>query len=568
MKLLFAMSDGLIAFLASLPVLFIFTLMVVFRWPATKAMPVSFLLTLLLVVFVWHMPLNWVAAASLNGLVIAAEILLIVFGALTLLFTLRESGAIKAINSGFSGISPDKRIQAIIITWLFGGFIEGAAGFGTPAALAAPLLLSLGFPALAAVMVALIANSTAVSFGAVGTPILIGAASTLDLPEIRQGIMADGMTFNAFVRQLAAWTALLHSIPGVLVPLIMTSMLTRFFGTNKSIREGLEIWPYALFAGICFVLPYTLVAIMLGPEFPSIFGGLAGMLILIPATRAGFLVPKQTWDFPDRKDWSSVWMGGIDTDTATDKEKGPALFSLKKAWTPYVLIGSLLVISRLRFLPVYDWIGSVMIKTEAIFGTAIFIEIEPLKNPGLFPFLLVSLFSIFFFGMNRNQVKTAWLESFERIKGPAIALIFAVPMVRLMMQSGNNPEGLASMPLMLAAYISDITGSVWPLVSPFVGALGTFISGSNAVSNMLFSLFQYAVAEETGISRVLIVSLQIMGGGAGNMIGIHNIIAACATVGLSGVEGEVLKKTIIPAIIIASIGGIIGMLLVHTAGLH
>ena len=509
------------------------------------------------------MPLNWMAAASLNGLVIALDILLIVFGALTLLFTLRESGAIKIINRGFSDISPDKRIQAIIITWLFGSFIEGAAGFGTPAAIAAPLLLSLGFPALAAVMVALIANSTAVSFGAVGTPILIGTASSLNLPEIEQNMLANGLTFSAFVRQLASWTALLHSIPGVLVPLIMTSMLTRFFGENKSIREGLKVWPYALFAGLCFVLPYTLVAIVLGPEFPSIFGGLAGMLILIPATRAGFLVPKETWDFPDRSHWKTSWMGGIEVDA--EMEAKPAGFSLKKAWTPYVLIGILLVASRLRFLPIYEWVGSVMFKIEAVFGTSAYIEFEPLKNPGVFPFLIVALFSVFLFGMSKNQVTTAWKESFGRIKEPAIALFFAVPMVRLMMQSGNNPEELASMPLMLAAFIADKTGAIWPFVSPFVGALGTFISGSNAVSNMLFSLFQYAVAEETGVSRILIVSLQIMGGGAGNMIGIHNIIAACATVGLSGVEGEVLKKTIIPVIIIASIGGIIGMLLVHAS---
>lgn len=561
------MSDGLYALFSFLPILSVFALMVVFRWPATKAMPVSFLLTLLLVLFVWDMPPNWVAAASANGLVIAFDILLIVFGALTLLFILRESGAIAVINRGFSDISPDKRIQAIIITWLFGSFIEGAAGFGTPAALAAPLLLSLGFPALAAVMVALIANSTAVSFGAVGTPILIGTASSLYLPEIEQGMLANGITFNAFIRQLAIWSATLHSIPGIFVPLIMTGMLTRFFGKNKSFREGLKIWPYTIFAGLCFVLPYALVAILLGPEFPSILGGLAGLLILIPATRAGFLVPKETWNFSDRKQWKASWMGGIKIDAEAVAETEPAGFSLKKAWTPYVLIGTLLVMSRLRSLPFHEWMGALSLNTETLFGTYTSIAFEPLRNPGIFPFLFVALFSIFLFGMNQKQINTAWRESIDRIKGPALALVFAVPMVRLMMQSGNNPEGLASMPLMLAAYISNVTGAIWPFVSPFVGALGTFISGSNAVSNMLFSLFQYAVAEETEISRILIVSLQIMGGGVGNMIGIHNIIAASATVGLSGVEGEVLKKTIIPVIIMASIAGITGMLMIHVMGI-
>lgn len=557
------MSEGILAFLAFVPVLSIFLLMVAFRWPATKAMPVSFVLTLLLVIFVWEMPLNWVAAASLNGLMIAIDILLIVFGALALLFTLRESGAVRIINQGFSGITDDKRIQAIIITWLFGSFIEGAAGFGTPAALAAPLLLSLGFPALAAVMVALIANSTAVSFGAVGTPILIGAGSSLNLPAIEQDLIASGMTFDTLIREISKWTALFHLLPGIMVPLIMSAMLTRFFGKNKSILEGLRIWPYAIFAGLCFVLPYTLVAVFLGPEFPSIFGGLAGLMILIPATKAGFLVPEKNWNFPQRNHWKASWMGGIEVEAETP---GTA-YSLQKAWTPYVLIGLLLVVSRLRFLPINDWIGSLLLKTELLFGTSINIEFLPLNNPGIFPFLVVALLCIPWFGMSKKQVGTAWSESFDRIKGPAIALVFAVPMVRLMMQSGNNPAEIAGMPLVLAQFIAGKTGSAWPLVSPFVGALGTFISGSNAVSNMLFSLFQYAVADETGISRILTISLQSMGGGAGNMIGIHNIIAACATVGLSGVEGELLKKTIIPVIIMAAIAGIAGMLIIHTTGI-
>ncbi|MFW5725130.1 MAG: L-lactate permease, partial [Bacteroidota bacterium] len=147
------MSDGILALLAFLPIALIFILMAGLRQPATRAMPLAFLLTLLLAIFVWNTQWNWIFAASLNGVVIAFKILLIVFGALTLLFTLRESGAIEVINNYFTSISPDKRVQAIIITWLFGSFLEGAAGFGTPAAIVAPLLLSLGFPALAAVMV-------------------------------------------------------------------------------------------------------------------------------------------------------------------------------------------------------------------------------------------------------------------------------------------------------------------------------------------------------------------------------------------------------------------------------
>ena len=193
------MTDGILALLAALPLVAIFVLMVGLRWPAVKAMPVALGITILLALFIWKTPLNWVLASGLNGTVVMLKIILIVFGALTLLFTLKESGALDVINQGFSTISPDRRVQAIIIAWLFGGFIEGAAGFGVPAALVAPLLLSLGFPALAAVMVALIANTTAVAFGTVGTPTLIGIGSTLNTPEILKTLSERGLTYSGFI---------------------------------------------------------------------------------------------------------------------------------------------------------------------------------------------------------------------------------------------------------------------------------------------------------------------------------------------------------------------------------
>jgi len=224
------MSEGILALIAVIPIAAIFILMVGFRWPATKAMPLAFILALLLVLFVWETPLNWVMASSLNGIVIALKIIFIVFGALALLFTLRECGALATINRGFVSITPDRRIQAIIVAWLFGAFIEGSAGFGTPAALVAPLLLSLGFPALASVMVALVANSTPVSYGAVGTPTLIGIGTSLNTPEILATLSERGMDYSVFINQTGIWTALQHSIPGILMPLIMVIMLTRFFG--------------------------------------------------------------------------------------------------------------------------------------------------------------------------------------------------------------------------------------------------------------------------------------------------------------------------------------------------
>lgn len=556
------MSVGLLALIASLPIVAIFLLMVGFRWPATKAMPVAFMIALILALAVWKTPLNWIFASTVNGLVIAFKILFIVFGALLVLFTMRESGAIEAINRGFTNISTDKRIQAIIIAWLFGGFIEGSAGFGTPAALAAPLLLSLGFPALAAVMVALIANVTPVSFGAAGTPTLIGIQSSLDIPAVQETIAQAGMTYPEYIQQIGIWTALQHAIPGLILPLIMVAMMTRFFGERRSIREGLAIWPYALFAGFCYVGPYLLVAILLGPEFPSLLGGLIGLAILIPATKAGFLVPKQNWDFPEKSSWEKNWLGSITMESRVAAGK----VTILRAWIPYVIIGFLLVITRIRSLPFGNWIQSVSIDYSDLYGTSVSGTVDPLNNPGIMPFMLVALLCIPLFGMKGKQVGAAWSEAVRRIRNPLIALVFAVPLVRIMMQSGNNPEGIMGMPIAMATAMTRLFQGAWPLVDSFIGALGSFMAGSNTVSNMLFSLFQFSIAEQLGISSVLTVSLQNIGGAMGNMICVHNVIAACATVGLVGVEGLLIKRNLIPMTIVGVIVGIIGLILVYTIG--
>jgi lactate permease len=552
------MSEGILALLAAIPLVTIFILMVTLRWPATKAMPVALGVTLFLVLCIWKTPLNWVLASGFNGVVVMLKIILIVFGALTLLFTLKESGALGVINQGFSTISPDRRVQAIIIAWLFGGFIEGAAGFGVPAALVAPLLLSLGFPALAAVMVALIANTTPGPFGAVGTATLIGVGSSLNTPEVLRNLSESGLDYSGFIHQIGIWTAILHTLPGILMPLIMVVVLTRFFGEKKSFKEGLVIWPYAIFAGLCFVVPYLAVAILLGPEFPSLLGSLIGLFILIPLTKAGFLKPKQVWDFPGKGKWEKNWNGSISiTDTVSKKS-----IKLYKAWTPYALIALLLVLTRVSFLPFNNWIKSVKYTFPAILGTTITTDIDPLNNPGILPFLLIALVCIPFFKMNKKQVLVAWSETMKRIQGPFISLSFAVPMVQIMIISGTNNSEFVSMPLAMAQFMETVFRGIWPIIDAFVGALGAFMSGSNTVSNMLFSLFQYSIADNLGISHIIVVSLQNVGGSFGNMINVQKIITACAVVGLIGVEGLIIKRTIIPMTIAILITGIIGMVLV------
>ena len=152
------------------------------------------------------------------------------------------------------------------------------------------------------------------------------------------------------------------------------------------------------------------------------------------------------------------------------------------------------------------------------------------------------------------------------IIGAGFVLVFTIPMVRIYINSGMNDNELASMPLAMAAWVAGNVGQVWPLFSPSIGALGAFIAGSNTVSNLMFSLFQFGVAERLAISGALIVSLQGVGAAAGNMIAIHNVVAASATVGLLGQEGNILRKTIIPTIYYVLLAGILGIIAIEIIG--
>ncbi|MDK2821300.1 MAG: lactate permease, partial [Clostridia bacterium] len=327
--------------------------MVGMNWPATKAMPIAWIVASILGFSVWGMNTQWIAAASINGFLNAMKLFIIVLGAIALLQVLKTSGALASINNGFNNVTRDRRIQAIIIAWMFGAFIEGAAGFGTPAAIAAPLLLGMGFPPLAAVMVCLICNSTPVSFGAVGTPIIVGMDVALNIPAVTS-TFPEGLTMAEYVRQIGISAAIFHGICGIFVPLMMVCMLTAFFGEgeNRSWKKGLEVAPFAIFAGFAFTVPYVLVALTMGCEVPSLLGGLIGLAVVTLAAMKGFLMPKNIWVFPDQDKWEEEWLGLEKAGSGTESSHIPLL----TAWTPYILVALSLVLTRLRFLPFGDYL--------------------------------------------------------------------------------------------------------------------------------------------------------------------------------------------------------------------
>ncbi|MEH6689251.1 MAG: L-lactate permease [Halopseudomonas sabulinigri] len=553
------MSSGFLALLAFTPILLASILLVGLRWPARRAMPLVYLVSALIALYGWDMSFNRVMASTLQGLVVTLGLLWIIFGAILLLNTLKHSGGIAVIRAGFTTISPDPRIQAIIIAWLFGCFIEGASGFGTTAAIAAPLLVAIGFPAMAAVLMGMLVQSTPVSFGAVGTPIVVGITTGLDNATISQQLIANGSSWEAYLQLITSQVAIIHALVGTIMPLIMVIMLVRFFGREKSWRAVFEVLPFALFAGLAMTIPYVLTGIWLGPEFPSLVGGLVGLAVVTTAARAGFLVPKNVWSFADRKDWPAEWIGTVEM--KLDELTARPMSSFR-AWLPYLLVGVILVISRV-FPEVTALFKSISFSANDLLGEAgVSAGVQPLYLPGGI-LVMVVLMTFFLHRMQLRDLGNAVKESGGVLLSAGFVLLFTVPMVRILINSGVNAADLPSMPIVMARYVADSVGGIYPLFAPAIGALGAFLAGSNTVSNMMFSQFQFGVAQNLGLSTALVVAGQAIGAAAGNMIAIHNVVAASATVGLLGREGTTLRRTIWPTLYYVLATGLIALFAVY-----
>ena len=557
---------GVLALLALLPILVVGTLLLGFRWSARAAMPVGLAVVVVVALFAWKMSLVAVGASIVQGLLIAIGLLWIIFGALLLLETLTKSGALHTIRAGFTTISPDRRVQVIIIAWLFGSFIEGSAGFGTPAAVVAPLLLALGFPAAAAVMAGLIIQSTPVSFGAVGTPMLTGLGTGLAdtsgalAPEVQARADELGLDHLGFIAHTATQVATIHAIVGILVPLLLVTLMCGFYGEKRSFRAGLAVAPFALYAALAMIVPYVTVAYVLGPEFPAMLGGFLGLVLVMFTSSKGFLMPKDVWDFPPRERWSDRWMGTVDpTKEAASLTRS---MSTVRAWSPYVLVAALLLVTR-NVPAIKDFLnGPAVLEVSDIFGTGISQNMDLLYSPGAI-FLLVCLITYVLHGMRKQQIAASWKVASAQLGGAAFALLCAVPLVRIFINSGPdfNGAGIDSMPVTVAQSAADLAGQGWPIVSPFIGALGAFVAGSNTVSNMMFALFQFNTGLGIGAaSPETVAALQAVGGAAGNMVAVHNVVAAAATVGLLGREGDLIRKTILPMTYYCLAAGGIGYL--------
>lgn len=536
------MSQVPFVILAALPFLTALILMMCFNFSSGKALIISYVMASVFALLVWKMRPSTVLADSLYGCLKAFDLLLIIGGAILLLNTLRATGIMNTIASVFNKVTPDPRIQAIIIGYLFGAFIEGAAGYGTPAAIAAPLLVGLGFPPVLACSVALISNSTPVPFAAAGTPM------NSNMVNLSSQIAASGQTMQGYTRAVTAKTVLYLGTAGITVPVMVVAVVVLFGSRKNRMKSLLEMIPFSVFSGLLFIVPYMLIGTFAGPEFTSIASAAFAMLTAAVAARKRFLTPKTVWKFERTGDDPVP----AEENQAAQPGKRLTYKMAFRAWTPYMIIGLLLLITRIPFFGLRQVLSSLSVSISHIGGEKdLSYSFAPLYNPGILPFFVTAVGTMIAMRkqISGKEVRAVFARTGKQLLKIAIPLVCGMAMVQIMTGSAENASGLSGMLTLISVSLVRAFGHAFPVLSPILGVFGAFVSGSCTVSGILFGPLQYETALSLGLSTTSIMGLQMAGGAIGNMICIHNVVAVSSTAGITGREGQVIRRNILPCAI-------------------
>jgi lactate permease len=542
----------MLTLIAIAPLILLITTIVLFRWPAYIAALITSALTLIGAYFLWGVPLITITAGITRGALVTVEIILIIFGALLLLKLLEQAGVISHIERVLSHVSPDKRIQSLLIAWFFVAFIEGAAGFGTPAALAAPLLVSLGFHPITAVLVCLIGDSVPVTYGAVGLPITLGifGGLTAEQQAAYGGSLIPDVTF---------YTVLLHVLISSFIPVLIVTLTSLY--EHRTLRGIFPFVGVAVGAGLCLTIPMYLIGTLLGPEFPALLGSGIGLCLFIPLV---YLV-KRYLPAPAHTNTKTAH-STKKVSPAEHKQRNAHITAgmIARIFAPYAVVSILLILTRLNVFGLRDFTEQLSLRFPELFGTEVSASLNILYSPGI-SFLAACVFAVFLYRLSRKDAAQAVQTSLKRIVLPGITVFCILTVVQIFIYSGTNTFDYPSMPVQVAQQLSAF-GTAYPVFAPFVGVVGAFIAGSATVSNLLFSELQTQTAVNIGLPIVVILALQAMGSSIGNMVAVHNVVAASATVNATNQEYKILRITLVIALCMALIMGGVGLVLVRLSG--
>ena len=518
--------------------------------PSSKALPLSALVAYIVVLLVFKQDAKLVNANVISGALLALTPLSIIAGAIFLFKCMEITGALAILRKSLDGVSENPVAQLMIVGWAFMFLIEGASGFGTPAAIAAPILYSLGFPALRVALFCLVLNTIPVTFGAMGTPVWFGL-SLLQLPQ-------------ESVREIAQQAALINTIAA---PIIVILALRLVVSDTADIKKNLL---FILLSTCACTLPYLGLSYF-GVEFPSLLGGLIGLIITLLLAKYKIGIEAVNRPTADRS-------------PATEQTSSNTvpLKTLKKAAFPLWGTVLLLVLTRLPelglkallqatepalhislgFLGTFHISTSLVASLTDILNTAVTWKHSVLYIPSIIPFAVTGSVTLWLFRQQAepNTLKTAGQQTLSRMRTPFFAMLGALIFVNMMMlgeSSGQNSAAVAQ----IGHHLAQITGANWTFFAPLLGALGSFFSGSATISNLTFAGIQTTIAEQLSLPLTTILALQSVGAAMGNMVCINNIVAVTAILGLQNRDGDILKSTSLILAVFAVVAGGMGVLL-------
>jgi lactate permease len=535
---------------AALPVVVLLGTLALGHVKAHYAALLGLLTALLTATFGFHMPARLALTTAVYGAGYGLfPIGWIVLNVIFMYHLTVESGRFKVLQHSLTGITQDRRLQLLLIAFCFGAFFEGAAGFGTPVAVTAALLIGLGFKPLQASGLSLIANTAPVAFGALGTPI-IALAKVTGFSEVVLGAMAG--------RILAPFC--------ILVPFWLIWAFAGFSGM-------LEVWPAILVAGVSFAIPQLLVSNMHGPWLVNVVAAVISMACLI-----GFLLiwhPKKIWTFEDESAKSA------------HADHGYSRADISRAWVPWIILsvivfawgtqtGKLWMNSPEKVLTsTASWSVKPSRITNPQFPVAGLnnnvervppVVLKPTKEPAVFGLnwlsatgtgiLLSAILSGLVMGVPLAGIFRIYFHTIVKVRFSLLTIAAMLAIGMLTRYSGLD----ATMGLAFAR-----TGHLYPFFGTMLGWLGVALTGSDTSSNVLFGSLQKISAQQVGVSPILMAAANSTGGVMGKMIDAQSIVVASTATQWYGHEGDILRYVFLHSLVLAALVGIVVYLFAYVS---
>ncbi len=514
------------ALIAAFPILFFFWALAIKKMAAHFASLATLVIALLISVFVYRMPAVLPVMSASQGIVYGIlPIAWIIINSVFLYKLTVKTGQFDVIRNSVVSITEDRRLQALLIAFSFGAFLEGCAGFGAPVAITAALLVGLGFNPLYAAGICLLANTAPVAFGAIGSPVIAMAGPT--------GVSALEIS-KMIGRQLP--------LISMFIPLYLIIVMAGF-------KKAMEVLPALIVSGLSFALTQFFASNFLGPELPDVLSALVSLVVL--AVFLKFWKPKNIFYFEHEEAAAAL-------ETPHVSNTGG---QIAKAWSPFIVLTVLITIwgipqIKLALTGQYAGANPVLKALNPIGGAASFSGNVPFLNNHIIngahtpiaamykldllgtagtAIFIAAIVTKFLLKISWKAWFAAFFETLKELKFPILTILFIVGFAYVMNASGM----ITTLALALAK-----TAALFPFFSPVLGWLGVFITGSDTSSNVLFGTLQQVSAQSVGMNPLLAIAANSSGGVTGKMISPQSIAVACAATGLIGREAQLLRFTV------------------------